>query len=223
MPLAGRRSFVPVRRPQSRSQFLFQNRNVRGGAVISPARTLARHIGSGDDVNLVAQVIERQQAVEKHQHAVGQGKIIFRMLADIFQLPHRVVGEVSHRARGERRQPGHDRGTMLPQQFLDDLNRAALALLFLLAALHHNVSARAPHLHVRTRAQKGVAADLLATLHRLQQKGVRLIGRDREKGGDRRQQVGRDRLHHRHQRGLSGEAGKFLVVGTQHGLSHYRE
>ena len=173
-------------------------------------------------------MIERQQPVEKHQYAVGQRKIILGMLADIFQLPHRVVGEVTHRARGKWRQPGHGRGTMLPQQFLDDLDRAALALLLSLAALHHDVVAPRSHLHVGTRPQKGVAADLLAALHRLEQESVGLIGCDREKGGDRRQQIGRDRFHHRHQRGLSGEPGKFLVVGTKHGrrhseFSHYRQ
>ena len=139
------------------------------------------------------------------------------MLADIFQLPHRVVGEVSHRARGERGQSGHHRGTMLAQQFLYDLDRAALAIFFLLAALHHDRRRLGPHLHVGTRSQKGVASDLLATLHRLEQESVGLIGGNREKGGDRRQQIGRNRFHHRHQRGLSGQPGKFLVVGTKHG------
>ena len=134
------RGFAPVRRPQSRSQFLFQRCNVLRSPVIGLARTFARHIGGGNDVDLVAQMIERQQAIEKHQYAVGQGKIIFGVFADIFQLPHCVVGEVADRARGERRQPGHGGGTMLPQQFLDDLNRVPLALLLLLAAPHRSMS-----------------------------------------------------------------------------------
>ena len=98
-----------MRRPQSRRQFLFQHGNVGCCPVISSARTLARNIGRGDDMDLVAQVIERQQAIEKHQHAIGQRKIILGMLADIFQLPHCVISEVADRARGERRQPGHGR------------------------------------------------------------------------------------------------------------------
>ena len=101
-----------------------------GRPVVGAARTLARHIGGGNDVDLVAQVIEGQQAVEEHQYAVGQGKIIFGMFADIFQLPHCVIGEVAHRACGEGRQPGHSGGAMLPQQFLDDLDRVSLALFF---------------------------------------------------------------------------------------------
>jgi len=59
---AGRllRRLVPVRRAQARGQLLFQDGNVGGGAIIGPSRTLARDIGVGDDVNLVAQVIECQ-------------------------------------------------------------------------------------------------------------------------------------------------------------------
>ena len=172
LPLAVSPSFVPVRRPQSRRQFLFQHGNVGSGPVISLARTLARNIGRGDDVDLVAQVIERQQAVEEHQHAIGQREIVFGMLADIFQLPDHVVSEISDGARGKRRQPGHSRRTMLPQQFLHDLNRASLTLFLLLAALHYDLAAPRPHLHIGTRSQKRVASDLLAALHRLQQESI---------------------------------------------------
>src|SRR5713101_3020206 len=112
---------------------------------------------------------------------------------------------------------------MLTQQFLYDLDRAALALFFVLAPLHHNVPAFSSHLHVGTSAQEGVTANLLAALHRLQQKSVWLVGRNRQKGGNRRQQVGRDRLHDRDQRGLVGQAGKFFVIGTKHGRSNYIE
>ncbi len=169
-------------RTQTRSQLLFQDGDVGGGAIIGPPRTFARYIGGRDDVNLVAQVIKRQQAVEEHQHAIGQAKIILSVLADLLQLPDRVVREVAHRARGERRQARHDRRAMLPQQFFDDLNRAALTLFFLFAALHHNLSTGGSHLHVRARSQKGVASNLLAALHRFQKKGIGLVGGDRQKG-----------------------------------------
>jgi hypothetical protein len=199
-------SFVPVRRAQACSQLLFQDGNVGSGAIIGAPRTLPRHIGIGDDVDLVAQVIEGQQAIEEHQHAVGQQKIVLRLLADILQLPDCVVGEIPHRACGEWRQSRHDRRTMLAQQFLNHLDGAARASFLAFAALHHDVSALRSHLHVRAGSQKGVAANLLATLHRLQQKSIRLVGSNCEKGGDRRQQVCRDRLHHRHQCGFAGEA-----------------
>ena len=65
------KTLMPMCWPQSRCQFFFEHANVGCGPVISFARTLARYISRRDDVNLVAQVIERQQAIEKHQNAIG--------------------------------------------------------------------------------------------------------------------------------------------------------
>src|ERR1700730_3355879 len=114
---------------------------------------------------------------------------------------------------------------MLSQQSFYDLNCTALAHLFVfaLAPLDRNVPTISPHLHVGTRSQEGVAANLLAPFHGLEQESIRLVGRNRKEGRDRRQQVSRDRLHHRHERGLAGQARKFFVVGMQHELSHYIE
>src|SRR6185295_15512208 len=112
------------------------------------------------------------QTIEKHQYAIGQGKIVFGVFTDIFQLPHRVVGEVANRPRCEWRQSGHSGGAMLPQQLLDDLDRVSLALLLLLAAPQFDVATARPHLHVGTSSQKRVAPNLLAALYRLQQKSV---------------------------------------------------
>ena len=67
----------------------------------------------------MTQVIEGQQAIEEHQYRQSGREVIFGVLADIFQLPHRVVGKVSDRAGGERRQARVRGGTMLPQQLLD--------------------------------------------------------------------------------------------------------
>ena len=43
------------------------------------------------------------------------------MLADLFQLPHHVVGKISDGPGGERRQPRHRRRLMLAQQQLHEL------------------------------------------------------------------------------------------------------
>jgi hypothetical protein len=63
--------------------------------------------------------------------------------------------------------------------------------------LQQNLIAACPDLKVRAGAKECVASDVLSALDRFEQESVRLIGRDRKKSGDRRQQVGRDRLHHR--------------------------
>ena len=56
------------------------------------------------------------------------------------------------------------------------------------------VASATPDLHVGARAQKRVAADLLAALDRLQQKGCDFVAGNRQKGGDRGKQVGAHRL-----------------------------
>ena len=96
--------FAPQRRAQSRRQFSLQSGNVAQRAVVGAPRTLARNIGRGHDVNLMAQMIERQQAIEEHQFGIGQQQVIFRVVADLFQLADHVVGKISNRACRKRRQ-----------------------------------------------------------------------------------------------------------------------
>ena len=62
-----------------------------------------------------------------------------------------------------------------------------------------------PHLGLRVEADHREPAPHRAAFHRFQQEGMRLVFGDTEKGGDRCQQVGADRLHHRHQAGGLGE------------------
>ena len=46
------------------------------GAVVGFARRFGPHVGGGDDVQLVPQVIESQQAVVKGEDAIGQLQIV---------------------------------------------------------------------------------------------------------------------------------------------------
>src|SRR5579863_2115022 len=200
---------------QTRSQLLLEDSDVSEGAVIGAARTLARNIRGGDDVNLVAQVIEGQQPIEEHQHAIGQGKVVFRVITDSFQLADRVIGKISDSPSSERRQAGNGRRTMLPEQLFQHGQYAARALFASLAELQHNVFAAGSDLQIGTCAEERIASDLFAALDRLQQKSVRLIGSNGKKGRDRRQQIGRDRLDYGDQREFAGQARKLFVVGAQ--------
>ena len=126
-------------------------------------------------MNLVAQVVKGQQAVEEHQFTIRQRKIVFRMLADLFQLPHYVVGKITNRSGGERRQAG-DRGRLvLAQQQLYELEHVSFVPFAVPSAFNLDGRTPRPQAHVRPRSQKRVAADLLAALDRLQQKRVRLV------------------------------------------------
>ena len=136
------------------------------------------------------------------------------MLANFLQLANPVISEVANGSGGKWRQAGQSRRTMLPQQFLHNFEDAALMLLALPASLQQNLVAACPYLQVRPGAQKCVASNLLSALDGFEQESVRLVGRDGEKSGNRRQQVSRNRLDHRDQRKLAGQARKFPVIGA---------
>src|SRR2546425_10810678 len=104
---------------QSGSQLLFQNRDVGQRVVVGPSGTFAGNVGSGNDVNLMTQMVENEKAVKEHQRAVRQGEIVLGVLADVLQLTHDVVGKVTDCPRGERRQSRHDGGTLFAQQIFD--------------------------------------------------------------------------------------------------------
>jgi hypothetical protein len=63
-----------TRRAQSRSQLSFQRRNIPQGAIVGLTRFFLRDIRRGHDVNLVAQVIEGQQAGQRTSTRIGQAK-----------------------------------------------------------------------------------------------------------------------------------------------------
>ena len=169
-------------------------------------------------MNLMSQVIEGQQSVEEHQLRIGQRQIILRVLADLLHLPHHVVGKVPNRARCEWRQPRDASRALLPQQPLQHLENIFVTLLDSarsgeLPSLNLHSSAGGPNPHIRSHAQKRIAPNLLAAFHRLQQKRMRLLVGNRQKGRHRRQQIGAYRPHYWYQRGLARQAREFLVIG----------
>ena len=64
--------FTPQSRGQSLGQFVLQSGDIAKCAGIRLRWRFFGHVGSGHNVNLVTQVIEGQQAVEKHQFRVGE-------------------------------------------------------------------------------------------------------------------------------------------------------
>jgi hypothetical protein len=98
-----------------------------------------RHIRGRHDVNLVPKMIERQHAIKKHQHAIGNIEIVVGMFSDILQLPDDVVGAISNGSGGERRQAFHRGRAMCAQQFFHHLEDFAGAALDFASALDRNV------------------------------------------------------------------------------------
>jgi hypothetical protein len=69
----------------SGGEFFFDARDVLHGAFVGGFGRVAGHIRRRHDVDLVAQVIEGEHAVEKHQHTVGNVEVIAGVLSDVLQ------------------------------------------------------------------------------------------------------------------------------------------
>src|SRR5215469_6326196 len=72
-------------------------------------------------MDLVMQVVEGEDAVEKHQDAVGNLEIVFGAVSDVFQATHDVVGAIANGSGRKRRQAFDRGGAVLAQEFLDGL------------------------------------------------------------------------------------------------------
>ena len=119
-------------------------------------------------MNLVAQVIERQQPVKEHQPAIGKMQIVFGVIADLLQLANDIVGTETHRACSKRWQAGHHCRTMLLQKFLCSLENVPpphFAFVLALGAFDCKLIATRVQLHVRPRSQKCIATDLFTTFY----------------------------------------------------------
>ena len=96
-------------------QLALQRIDVGKRAIVGLAGRLRPHIGGRNDVQLVLQVIERQQPVIKRKYAVRQVNVDLRGLRQALELAHHVVGEVAHASGGKRRQSWHVCRAVLPQ------------------------------------------------------------------------------------------------------------
>src|SRR5438552_3962004 len=207
---------MPEPRPQPGRKLFLKNADIAYRAIIGSPRTFGRNVSRRNNVNLMPQMIERQQPVKEHEHAVGKRKIIFGMLADVLQLPHDIVAAITDGSGGEGGQSRHGCGTVLSKQLFCGLQCIGLTLLFALATMERNLVSVRFQPHVRLRSQKCVAADLLTALDGLQQKSIRLSGGNGEKGRYRSKEVRRNRFHNRHQRALTRETRKLPVIGMDH-------
>ena len=111
---------LPMARLQSCGQLLLQRGDITQGAVIGSFRALLGDIGRGDNMNLPPQVIESQDAIEEHELAIGQRKIIGSVLPDILQMANYIVGKVPNCSSCEGGQSWDYSRPMLPQQFLQE-------------------------------------------------------------------------------------------------------
>ena len=72
-------------------------------------------------MDLVVEVIEGEDAIEEHQDAVGDVEVVLGVVADVFELADGIVGAIADGSGGKGRQAFDVSGTVLAQEFLDDL------------------------------------------------------------------------------------------------------
>ena len=97
--------------------------------VVAQARTsLQEHVG--DQQNLVPHVVEHQQVREEQQVRVRQPQVVAGAVRQPLQQPGDVVGKITDRAGGERRQPRPGNravGAGEPAELVEQITAAALA------------------------------------------------------------------------------------------------
>ena len=213
---------VNVLRANPALKFCFDYSDVGESAVIGLARRLRAHVSGGDNVKLMAQMIESQQPVVEGENAIWKPYIILRTIRQPLELTNHVIGEIPHATGSKRRQVRQDSGTMLPQVLSQQVHDAALA------ATHRRALAECQIFSPRgdhgpwLSAQEGIAPNLLAALNRFQQEGILLPGSDTEKCSHRSQQVGAQSSCHRYERGLTAELQEAFEVGRKHRIVKHR-
>ena len=186
------------------------------GAVVGGFGCFAGDVGRGHDVDLVAEVIEGEDAVEEHEDAVGNVEIVGGVFTDIFETADDVIGAIADGSGGEWREAFEGGGTMQVQEFLDDVEDVASAAFGLAAADDGDVGATRLQPEKGAHAEKCVASDFFSAFDRLEEEGIGLLFSDGEKSGNRGQQVGGDGFRYGDEGGEAGEAGKLFVVGKEH-------
>ena len=92
---------------------------------------------------------------------------------------------------------------MLLQEFLDNVENISRAPLEFAATFDLDLDAARLQPQKRPHSQKRIASNFFSAFDRFQQKGIGLSVRDGQEGGNRREQIGRDRFRHRNQRGAA--------------------
>ncbi len=158
-------------------------------------------------------MVEGQHLVEEEQAGVGNAQLVLGQLGQPLDLADGVIGEKAHRSGGKGRQPLEPRRLVpgeRPPQHGEDV---ALDLDDLLAFGDGDLAPPRHDALEGLEADEGVAAHLLAVLHRFEQETLPLRPGGAQKGRDRRLQVGGQRAADGNKRVLLGERQELLAAG----------
>ncbi len=199
-----------------RASLCFDRGDVGQSAIVGFARRLRANVSCGDDVNLVAQMIEGQQPVVEGEDAIRKAYVILSAIRQPLELPHHVVGEITDAAGSKWRQSRQTSWTVLPQVLAQQIHHTTLMAPHRRTFTNRQLVATRGDHGSRLRAQEGIASDLLATFDRFQQEGILLPRSDTEKRSHRRQQVRAQSFCHRNESGVTAQLQEALKVGGKH-------
>ena len=138
-----------------------------------------------NDVNLVAQVVERQHGFVEHQNGIIKAQVVGAGIRNVFDRPYHVVAEVTDSATGKW-------GKIRKAHGVESGHRGT-KILYEIGGLPVPIALD----QKRISAQERVPGDSFAAFDTLQQKSVRAVFLQLQESRHRRQKIGDDRLVHR--------------------------
>ena len=177
----------------SARQLALQGGNVLHRPFIGLFRLLIPNVGNRNDVDLLAQMIERQHAIEKHEKAIGNFEIVTRLFGQLLQLTHSIVGNKAYGSAIEGWEVGQGSGSVFAQEGRENVEELSFTALDTSSPSSRDLPRPTLKNHVRTDSEKRVAPNSFTAFYRLQQERLLLSSGDGQKGGDRRKQI----CHHR--------------------------
>ena len=198
---------------QRLGEALFHAVQAGDGFVVRVGGLAAGHVGGDHQPDLLAHMVEGQHLVEEEQAGVGHAQFVLGQLRQPLDLADGIVGEKAHGSGGEGRQALQPRGLVAAERAAQHGEDVALDLDDLLALGDGNLAAARHDALEGREADEGVAAHLLAVLHRLQHEALALRPGGAQKGRDRRLQVGGERAADGNKRVLFGERQELLAAG----------
>ena len=188
------------------------------GAGIGTLERLAAEVDGGDELDLLANVVEGEHLVEEEERRVGDAELVRGGRGEALDLAHDVVAEETDGSGGKGRKPGKDGGPVTAEGVLEGGEDVAFALAAggggAAALVNDEVTAARDDALIGLDADEGVASDALAALDGFEQKGLGFAGGETQEGTDGGFEVGDDAAGDGNQ-GVS--AGEVLELGPAWG------
>ena len=198
-------------------QGLSSGRDFLDGGVIfrlKAARAIGVHVADYPDA--LQNVVEGDDAKIERHHGVVLADVVAQALGQPLDQPHHVVGEVADSSAHQRRQAGDAHQAISRQAIAQELDGVPLFPKQAALAFENTGIVGVAEGFAGVCAHKGIARDFLTAFDALQQEGVAGAAGQLQVGGNRREQVRRERIAHRNEIALAGQLAEGLEIRLDH-------